>query len=625
MNKTWLLCCVILVLFLVLDAGSDVAFAQNNVTFRVNMSIKMRETTFLPGSGDIVRVAGSFNDWGNSVDTLRDIGTIDSIYEKTISLATGGIFYKFLKTLRGGLDWESGDNRALTVVAGNQTLPVVWFDYDSVYTPPAPANITFRVNMRVKILETTFQPGSGDIVRVAGSFNDWGNSVDTLRDIAPIDSIYEKTISLLENAALQYKFLKTPRGGVDWEDGDNRTFTVPPGGAVLPAVYFNYDSVVNVPINANILWRVDMQAMQEIGWFNPGLNDSMQVRGGFEGWSGKRMSFNTFTIATYQTTLPYSGTSFDQLPHKYFMKLDSVSATTRFPGFATDLDGVQYDHPYERGDGNRLLDVGNGGNVSALSFYFGSIHRFGTMKLTTDTCRVTIRVNMGPATRYVDPFNPANDTVKMVWQDKTWRFSQVANQGSFPATVNMTRQGPTDSVWTATVTVKGKTHYGLMYTYRYVHPGGTSVDEGGGLGAQNPYRARFIIPTSPNVFPPTQTAALDSWQKNAPMPAQTPPYGLTGVIDEGETGQPVAYKLGQNYPNPFNPSTQIRYTVPENARVTLKVFNMLGQHVATLVDEQEVPGNYISLFEANALATGVYFYRLEAGKFSETKKMLLLK
>jgi hypothetical protein len=232
---------------------------------------------------------------------------------------------------------------------------------------------------------------------------------------------------------------------------------------------------------------------------------------------------------------------------------------------------------------------------------------------------------MGPATRYVDPFNPATDTVKLVWQDVTWRFSQIANQGSFPATPNLTRQGATDSVWTITVKVKGKTHYGLSYTYRYVHPTGTAVDEGGGLGAQNPYRSRFIIPTSPNVFPPTQTAALDNWQKNAPMPAQASPYGLTGVIEDEELGQPVAYKLAQNYPNPFNPETKIRYTIPENAQVTLKVFNVLGQEVATLVNEHEVAGNYIALFEANHLATGVYFYRLEAGKFTDVKKMLLLK
>jgi len=59
--------------------------------------------------------------------------------------------------------------------------------------------------------------------------------------------------------------------------------------------------------------------------------------------------------------------------------------------------------------------------------------------------------------------------------------------------------------------------------------------------------------------------------------------------------------------------------------VTLKVFNLLGQEVAELVNQEQTRGNYVALFEANTLASGVYFYRLEAGKFSETKKMLLMK
>ena len=70
----------VLTLVLVAFGAIETSLAQNNVTFRVRMSIKMREGTFLPGSGDIVRVAGGFNNWGSSTDTLRDIGTVDSVY-----------------------------------------------------------------------------------------------------------------------------------------------------------------------------------------------------------------------------------------------------------------------------------------------------------------------------------------------------------------------------------------------------------------------------------------------------------------------------------------------------------------------------------------------------------------
>ena len=88
---------------------------------------------------------------------------------------------------------------------------------------------------------------------------------------------------------------------------------------------------------------------------------------------------------------------------------------------------------------------------------------------------------------------------------------------------------------------------------------------------------------------------------------------------------PKVYALAQNYPNPFNPATRIRYTIPEAGRVSLKVFNLLGQEVASLVNQEQNAGNYVALFEANKLSSGVYFYRLEAGSFTQVLKMVLMK
>jgi len=624
MKRSWLTRYLFVGLALIPFFVIGSALAQNNVTFQVRMNIKMRETTFQPGNGDRVRVAGDFNGWSTTADTLTDPNA-DSIYTITKSLAAGAINYKFFKTLRGGSDWEGDPNRTYTVVAGTQTIPAVYFDRDSIYTPPIAAPVTFRVNMRVKLLEGGFQPGSGDIVRVAGSFNDWGNSTDTLRDVLPLDSIYQKTININEGQAIQYKFLKTLRGGSDWEGGSNKELTVPTGGTTLPVVYFDNDSVVNVAISGNIVWRVDMRALQTIGWVLPASGDSLQVRGGFNSWGGSAMAFDA-PSGLYRVTLPYSGFSFDLVDHKFFVKLDSATGQARFPGYIdpNNRDGIQYEHPYELGDGNRQFNLQNGGNLTTQPFYFSSVHRYSTMLNTTDTCRVTMKVNMGPATRYIDPFNPAADTLKLIFWDQMWYRAQAANQGTFASEVRMTRQGATDSIWTVSFKVKGKGHAGINYYYRFIHPGGTTVNEGGGLGVQKPYRARFIQATAPNVFPATYTAPTDSWQKNAPMFCETPQFGLTDVAMQ-DMGVPDEYKLNQNYPNPFNPATRITYSVPEYAKVTLKVFNLLGQEVATLVNQEQTRGNYVALFGANKMATGVYFYRLEAGKFTETKKMLLLR
>ncbi len=98
----------------------------------------------------------------------------------------------------------------------------------------------------------------------------------------------------------------------------------------------------------------------------------------------------------------------------------------------------------------------------------------------------------------------------------------------------------------------------------------------------------------------------------------------TGV-DDDIFNQPNNFILYQNFPNPFNPSTTIQFLIPESGDVTLKVYNLLGEEVKTLVNEERTAGKYSVQFNASQLASGIYFYRLQAGSFVETKKMLLLK
>jgi hypothetical protein len=85
------------------------------------------------------------------------------------------------------------------------------------------------------------------------------------------------------------------------------------------------------------------------------------------------------------------------------------------------------------------------------------------------------------------------------------------------------------------------------------------------------------------------------------------------------------YQLNQNFPNPFNPATTIRYSISKTSNVSLKVFDMLGREVQTLVHTMQAPGLYTVLLNAQGLGSGVYFYRLSAGTFTDTKKLLLIK
>lgn len=101
--------------------------------------------------------------------------------------------------------------------------------------------------------------------------------------------------------------------------------------------------------------------------------------------------------------------------------------------------------------------------------------------------------------------------------------------------------------------------------------------------------------------------------------------GNTSVSNEDERSKIDRYILAQNYPNPFNPSTTISFVLPQASQVSLKVYNMIGQEVATLVNERLNSGTQSIQFDASNLSSGMYIYRLQAGDFSKTKKMLLIK
>ena len=101
-------------------------------------------------------------------------------------------------------------------------------------------------------------------------------------------------------------------------------------------------------------------------------------------------------------------------------------------------------------------------------------------------------------------------------------------------------------------------------------------------------------------------------------------YEYSNVI-EVEVTAPGKFALSQNYPNPFNPGTIIKYQVPELSFVTLKVYDVLGKEITTLVNKEKPAGSYEVKFDGTGLPSGIYFYRLKAGSFVETKKMVLMK
>ncbi len=117
---------------------------------------------------------------------------------------------------------------------------------------------------------------------------------------------------------------------------------------------------------------------------------------------------------------------------------------------------------------------------------------------------------------------------------------------------------------------------------------------------------------------PAEENRISTWLSTGKDP------GTTGV-KELSSNIPAKYTLSQNYPNPFNPTTQIKYSIPKSGFVSLKVYNILGQEVSTLVSGFQKAGNYQATFDGSKLASGVYLYRLQSGTASITKKFVLMK
>jgi hypothetical protein len=97
------------------------------------------------------------------------------------------------------------------------------------------------------------------------------------------------------------------------------------------------------------------------------------------------------------------------------------------------------------------------------------------------------------------------------------------------------------------------------------------------------------------------------------------------ISESSSDNLPDEIHLFQNYPNPFNPTTTIKFDLPKSSEVSLKIFNILGEEIATLVSDRLSAGSYSYEWDGNNLASGVYLYRLQAGEYVETRKMVLMR
>jgi hypothetical protein len=606
------------------------AWSQVKVTFNVDMSVWAKNGYFKPAT-DTVRVSGDFdgNGWSTTATTLTPGTGADSLkYSVQVSgVAAGVAHYKYIYINSAGVQWEdpfpntTSTNRESTIGTSDTSLPVVFFkDITGKLN-----HVKFQVDMSLPIQAGKVVIGVTKVF-VAGDMTDWGNRADEMTKGAS-DSIYtfiEDSMSSGSTRNFKFLYSATDPASGTWEDGDNRTYLVPEKDTT---VFFDYWNRVNpnVPTGTGkINFTLDMRVMIKSGIFNP-AKDSVIISGGFNGWTTNDptqiLTQNPINDSSYFISHTFTTEPFGTKPFKYVvLKRNAVGIDTIWK------DG--YERPIFWGGGNRLT-LFKGESSRDTSDFYDNVHPDWFIPTGTNL-KVKFTVDMNPAmdpVKQAIPFDPAKDTLYWLSEEPAFARSQewYRPTDGHMKILKMTPNGA--NIYSGTLNVKDPSFNAFEYRYEWQKGSdGTWVTEPAGFDA-NAYRVRYAGQDVASHFPKNPwTIPTDTWtNNNVKTDFDKNPYDayITGI--KTENLNPVTYSLSQNYPNPFNPSTTIKFTIQKPGLVILKIFNLLGQEVATLVNEQMKPGSYSYNFNASRLSSGVYFYNINAGSFNLTKKMLLLK
>lgn len=478
----------------------------------------------------------------------------------------------------------------------------VWkYNVQKFYAPiPQTVDVTFNVDMGVQAFKGLFNPAT-DAVKLAGNFTSWGTNPLVMTDLDG-DTVYTVTQSFNPGEQLEFKFIK---GADGWESVPNRTYTVPAFNSVYNA-WFDNDSIYRILTPVNFKFTCDMEFEIVSGRFNP-ATDTLSSRGSHNGWSSSwSMVPSVGDPNKYEVTKSYSTYAGEVINYKYAYITGS---------------GVVWEN-----DPNKLYTVTSGDISSGAAVV--PERRFNDLNLSNVTnapCTIKFTVNMAGAisSQNGQPISPVTDVrlcganPPLKWPAGGWPNADSA------LTIKMYDDGTNgdlvagDNIWSTNVTFGQYSPLNVEYKYG-ANWGSTTTggnDNESGVGANHwiSMTSNMISATVENVW--------------SVMASSTNPHPLVNIVlDVNELpGIPVVYDLAQNFPNPFNPSTSIQFSIPEAGMVSLKIFNMLGEEVATLLNEYKSAGNYNVNFNAANLTSGVYVYKINAGNFSMSKKMMLMK
>ncbi len=484
--------------------------------------------------------------------------------------------------------------------------------------------VTFRVKMGARVFNKVWDPAA-DSVCVRGDFgvdaggSDWSGWGFKLSGTLT-DTIYSITVNLPSakiGTKYHYKFVST---GDAWEshvvdnDGGNRYFTLDLSAMTLPAYWFNDDSThVNAAIVTNTVnFNVDISTLAATGF--DGSKDSIMVMG--LNWDGngqclspdadRKLVENFLVAGQYTTSLQIKGALGDSLRWKYKGYPDPAFTNNGWedPNRYVTLkaDGSTIDLPAVK----PLLSMAQPGLNTALDILF-------ECNIKTNPAAVNFK-NKRPIPVDSVTFMGIKGGCAPLGQ---WGGGWVATDTSTPgATLLLMYDDGThgdkvagDKVFSRTITFPAGTATGVIpFKFAAIYPT-WSIDGAGSLDNEMDMGIN-------HTFTLTQTG---------PLHLRNDFGNQLADVKDVKGLKADKYALLQNYPNPFNPTTAIRFSLPVAGNVVLKVYNVLGKEVATLLNGFEKAGGKEVSFDASNLPSGMYIYTIKSGNFTSSKKMMLLK
>ncbi len=658
-------------LLMVLTLFAGTAYAQRNVTLQLNTATlpdTTKESTLIEvrgaveGTGGVTLPDGNIIDW-NASTTLEPQNVGGDFWEIQFQIPDNQtLAFKFFSQQAedpngdgDGSDgiggWEDGPNHAIEAGTGDVDLGLHYFlkgpdqpyDWRPFEEKADSIGVWFRVYMNTENAVTAGynRTASGLVVGVRGNdFSatgplDWGvtklrlspESGDRVRPGYHLFSgvaYYPESMAGQEQA---FKFFVEPSG---WEGTiSDRKFIIPQKDSTLRWVYFDESKPVSGvgPVQSAVIFTVDLSPMVDIGIFNLTRGDTLEVRGDFNGWdcTGAGAPDDCLLVqvpgapefeqAVAITAIPQSTRNY-----KFFLNLNDEAFQAEFG--RPQPSG--WEEPISTTGANRqFVFEGIQGGFQDLG-----VKRFndvlpGNIIPVGSSVAVNFSVDMTAALSNPDPFVPGSDSVTIQIDDPIWAFTQNVDGNQIPGFELTDDDG--DMVYTGSLLVSSPTYGALQYRYAY---GGRSTgtyfgEEGGGFSDLGRRRTRFIAPNPDGTWPPSWDFPDEVFQPTGTLPFDPNPVATGVEVVEGEV--PAQISLSQNYPNPFNPETTFTYTIDHAQKVTVRVYDLLGRVVATLVDGVQPAATYQVTFDASDLASGIYLYQIETPTTALSKRMVLIK